>query len=54
MTEDHAPSSPGDEPPPGTPRWVQILAVAVLLLVILVLVAMLSVGGEHGPGRHRS
>lgn len=39
--------------PPGVPRWVKILGLAVLLLLLVVLVAMvLGVGGEHGPGRH--
>ena len=37
---------------PATPRWVKIFAVAALLIVAAAVVAMLVLGGEHGPGRH--
>ena len=41
-----------DLPPyPGTPRWVKVFAIIVIALVLLV-VAMMFIGGEHGPGRH--
>jgi hypothetical protein len=38
-------------PYPGTPRWVKVLGIIVLLLVLLI-VARIFIGGEHGPGRH--
>jgi hypothetical protein len=38
---------------PGTPRWVKIVGIIVLVLVLLVGVVLLTgIGGEHGPGRH--
>ena len=39
-------------PDTGTPRWVKVFGIVALALVLLVVVAMLVVGGEHGPGRH--
>ena len=39
--------------PPGTPRWVKVFGIVVLVLVLLVVVMMATgVGGKHGPGRH--
>lgn len=38
--------------PPGMPRWVKVLATAVLAVVLVLVVIMLVVGGEHGPGIH--
>jgi hypothetical protein len=35
-----------------TPRWVKIGAALVLAAVLLIAVALLVGGGEHGPGRH--
>ncbi|HEX9705702.1 MAG TPA: hypothetical protein VGA20_10675 [Gemmatimonadales bacterium] len=38
---------------PGTPRWVKVFGIVVLVLVLLVVVIMATgVGGRHGPGRH--
>ena len=37
---------------PGTPRWVKLLGIAALVVVLLVIIAMLAAGGQHGPGRH--
>lgn len=37
---------------PGTPRWVKISAIVVLVLVLLVVAVMAVAGGEHGPARH--
>jgi hypothetical protein len=37
---------------PGTPRWVKVLGVIVLVLVLLAVVVVLASGGDHGPGRH--
>ncbi len=38
---------------PGTPRWVKVFGIVVLVLVVLIVVMMATgVGGKHGPGRH--
>ena len=38
---------------PGTPRWVKVsVIVTVTLFLLLGVVALTDVGGEHGPGRH--
>jgi hypothetical protein len=38
---------------PGTPRWVKVFGIILLVLVLLVVVIMATgVGGGHGPGRH--
>ena len=39
-------------PYPGTPRWVKVFGIIVIVLVLLLGVLMLFGGGEHGPGRH--
>lgn len=37
----------------GTPRWVKVFGIVVLVLVLLfVVVQVTGVGGPHGPGRH--
>ncbi|HEX9350241.1 MAG TPA: hypothetical protein VF877_03095 [Gaiellaceae bacterium] len=36
----------------GAPRWVKVLGIIALILVLLVVV--LLIGGNHGPGRHMS
>jgi hypothetical protein len=38
--------------PPGVPPWVKLLGVGALVVVIVLVLAMLLVGGEHGPGMH--
>lgn len=41
-----------DRPPyPGTPRWVKVFGIIVIVVVLLV-VAKIFIGGEHGPGLH--
>jgi Mn2+/Fe2+ NRAMP family transporter len=36
-----------------TPRWVKIFGIVVLALILLVAVVIVTgLGGEHGPGRH--
>jgi hypothetical protein len=36
-----------------TPRWVLVTGIIVLGLAILVSIVLLTgIGGEHGPGRH--
>jgi hypothetical protein len=42
----------GTDAPPRAPGWVKAFAVGVLIVALLVIVAMLLMGGEHGPGRH--
>ena len=37
---------------PGTPRWVRISGIVVLILLTLVVVKVAVGGGNHGPGRH--
>jgi len=41
------------DPPPdtGTPRWVMVFGIIVIVLVLLFVIVMF-IGGEHGPGRH--
>ncbi len=41
-------------PYPGTPRWVKVFAIIVIVVVVGVLVVtmMFIGGGRHGPGRH--
>ena len=42
-----------DPPPyPGTPRWVKVFGIIVIVVVVLVVAGMFIGGGEHGPGRH--
>jgi hypothetical protein len=36
--------------PPSMPRWVKVLGIMTLILVLLVGIMLLT--GEHGPGRH--
>lgn len=38
--------------PVGAPRWVKVLVLAAAVLAGLLVVVMLVVGGDHGPGRH--
>ena len=48
---DHTGVRPTADRPPSTPRWVKAFGIIVLALVLL-FVARVLVGGEHGPGRH--
>jgi hypothetical protein len=38
--------------PAGTPRWVKVLGIVVLLLVLLVAVLHLTGNSMGGPGSH--
>lgn len=41
--------------PPGVPGWVKVFGIVALVLVVLVAIIMVTgIGGEHGPGRHLS
>lgn len=47
--------TPGAGAPPRMPRWVKIAVMVVGLLLLLVLVLRLTgIAGEHGPGMHAS
>ena len=39
-------------PYPGTPRWVKVFGIIVIVVILLVAAVMFVNGGEHGPGRH--
>lgn len=44
----------GDQPP-AMPRWVKAgLIVAGVLLLVFVVLKLTGMGGQHGPGMHRS
>jgi hypothetical protein len=45
-------SAPAGELPPGVPRWVKVLGTSAGIVILLVVVAMILIGGRHGPGRH--
>jgi hypothetical protein len=37
----------------STPRWVKVFGIIVIVLALLVVVVLVTgIGGEHGPGRH--
>ena len=37
------------------PRWVKVAAIIVgVLVLVFVVLNLLGVGGQHGPGRHGS
>lgn len=38
--------------PHGPPQWVKLLAIGAVIAIVVLVLAMLLVGGEHGPGRH--
>jgi hypothetical protein len=42
-----------DLPPYRTPRWVKIIGIIALVLVLLLgILHLTSMRGNHGPGRH--
>ena len=50
MTQDE---TPGGGPEPGIPRWVKVIGWVVAALVVLVIILQLTgLAGDHGPGRH--
>lgn len=58
MTDPNVPQDVGDDDvgrdddAVGMPRWVKVSGAIVIALVLIVIVAMLVGGGNHGPGRH--
>lgn len=43
-----------DSTPPRAPAWVWILLVGLAVVAAAVLLGMVLLGGDHGPGRHGS
>lgn len=44
-------SPPGT--PPRVPRWVKVSAIVAGTLILLVVIVLVTgLGGDHGPGRH--
>ena len=39
-------------PYPGTPRWVKVFGIVLIVVVLLVVARMFIGDSEHGPGRH--
>jgi hypothetical protein len=38
---------------PGAPRWAKVIGIIVIaLILLLVILKITGVGGDHGPGRH--
>jgi hypothetical protein len=48
-------TEPSRQSTAGTPRWVKVLGIiAGVVAVVLVVLALTSGPGSHGPGRHTS
>ncbi len=42
-----------EDRPPRTPRWVRVSGtIAIVLVLLIVILKITGVGGNHGPGRH--
>lgn len=51
----HSPPDALGTTPPAMPRWVKVATLVVGLLILVVLVLQLTgIAGEHGPGMHSS
>lgn len=49
----NSPGHPDSNSDPGTPRWVKVSGIIVIVLVLMVVIVMFTgIGGPHGPGRH--
>lgn len=46
------PRAVSEDAPPGMPAWVKYLLLVLLAVVVIAVLAMLVVGGDHGPSRH--
>ena len=51
---DDAGYDPARSPATGVPRWVKVFLLVTAAIVVLGVVVMLLVEGDHGPGRHQS
>ncbi|MCX6024560.1 MAG: hypothetical protein NTZ05_23075 [Chloroflexi bacterium] len=52
-TDGDIPMGPDRGSPPPTPRWVKVSGIVALVLILLVgIMLMTGLGGNHGPGRH--
>ncbi len=45
-------STLGSDRGPKTPIWVKVFGITALVLVLLMVIIMVSRGGNHGPGQH--
>lgn len=43
---------PSEEVPPAMPFWVKAFALTAAAIAVALVVLMLVLGGDHGPGRH--
>lgn len=42
-----------EDRPPRTPRWVRVSGtIAIVLVLLIVILKIIGLGGNHGPGRH--
>lgn len=46
------PQDPTHHNRPSTPRWVKALGAGLAIAVLMVVIVMLTSGGQHGPGLH--
>ena len=54
-TQDDMGVRPTHESPHGTPRWVKVFGIILILLILgFVILKLAGVGGDHGPDRHTS
>ena len=51
---DPTPDRPAGDGYTGLPAWVKWTLIAILAVIVLLVLAQLVVGGDHGPGRHVS
>jgi hypothetical protein len=52
MTKPSQNSADAADLPPPMPRWVKRSITFAAALILLIIAAMVLLGGEHGPGRH--
>ena len=57
MADDSGRTGISDGPahiPAGIPRWVKIFLIVAAAALVLLILAMMISGSQHGPGRHLS